>query len=105
MEKKITAHFSGHETFPLRQMWLKKAYEQAKGGRILRTTFTDERAIAAFGVGKNMVASIRHWALACGVMEDSDDGQVPIGSVAAQYSPPPTGSPLTISVALKIRTP
>jgi hypothetical protein len=69
------AHFSGHETFPLRQMWLKKAHDQAiDGGLIPKATFTDEAAIAAFGVGKNMVASIRHWALACGVMREADEG-------------------------------
>ena len=65
------AHFSGHETFPLRQMWLKKAYDQAKSdGLILKSTFTDDNAIAEFGVGKNMVGAIRHWALACNVMTD-----------------------------------
>lgn len=66
---KVPAHFSGHETFPLRQMWLKKAFEQRVGGALIKkSTFTDEAAIAAFGVGKNMVSSIRHWALACGIM-------------------------------------
>ncbi|RSZ55157.1 DUF4007 family protein [Massilia atriviolacea] len=74
--KKITSEnapgqFSGHETFPLRQMWLKKAYDQAKsGGIILKSTFTDDNAIAEFGVGKNMVSAIRHWALACNVMTE-----------------------------------
>jgi len=69
----IQAHFSGHETFPLRQMWLKKAFDQASSdGVILKTTFTDENAIAEFGVGKNMVASIRHWALACNVITEED---------------------------------
>ncbi len=64
-------HFSGHETFPLRQMWLKKAFDQAlAGGIVPKSTFSDEGAIAEFGVGKNMVASIRHWALACDVMRD-----------------------------------
>ena len=71
----IPAHFSGHETFPLRQMWLKKAHDQATAGRLLlRSTFSDEDAIANFGVGKNMVASIRHWALACGVMWETGEG-------------------------------
>lgn len=72
------AHFSGHETFPLRQMWLKKAFDQTvDASMIRRSTFTDEKAIATFGVGKNMVASIRHWALACGVMfEDGDNFRV-----------------------------
>src|SRR5471030_847981 len=67
----VQAHFSGHETFPLRQMWLKKAFDQAKSpGIILKSTFTDDNAIAEFGVGKNMVAAIRHWALACNVMTE-----------------------------------
>lgn len=69
-----TVHFSGHETFPLRQMWLKKAFDQAVfGGQVPKAAFTDEKAIALFGVGKNMVSSIRHWALACGVLRESSD--------------------------------
>lgn len=69
----VQAHFSGHETFPLRQIWLKKAFDQANvDGAILKSAFTDDNAIAEFGVGKNMVASIRHWALACNVM--TEDG-------------------------------
>ena len=74
----MRTHFTGHETFPLRQMWLKKAFEQTvDGGLIKKSTFTDEAAIAAFGVGKNMVSSIRHWALACGIMfEEGDDFRV-----------------------------
>lgn len=68
-----TSHFSGHETFPLRQMWLKKAFDQvASDGTIPKHVFSDDEAIARFGVGKNMVASIRHWALACDVMRDVD---------------------------------
>jgi hypothetical protein len=66
-----SVHFSGHETFPLRQMWLKKAFEQAVAGRVSKASFTSEAAIADFGVGKNMVSSIRHWALACDVLRDT----------------------------------
>ena len=78
------AHFSGHETFPLRQMWLKKDFNQATdGGLIRQSTFTDENSIASFGVGKNMVASIRHWALACGVMREAEDG-FRIGKLASE---------------------
>lgn len=71
----VPAHFSGHETFPLRQMWLKKAFDQSQADwRIPKSTFTDEVAIAEFGVGKNMVASIKHWALACDLMRVREDG-------------------------------
>ena len=72
-ELKIEGHFSGHETFPLRQMWLKKAVEQVESdGTVSKDTFSDDDAIATFGVGRNMVASIKHWALACELLrEDS----------------------------------
>ena len=56
--------FSGHETFPLKYGWLKKAYDIVKNSKEedARKVFLDEAAIAMFGVGKNMVSSIRHWA-------------------------------------------
>ena len=64
---------SGHETFPLRYGWLKKAYDAVsatEGGTDNRSLFTGEDAIGRFGVGKNMVASMRHWATVTGVIED-----------------------------------
>lgn len=65
-------------------MWLKKAYDQAvEDGRVPKATFTDDDAIAKFGVGKNMVASIRHWALACGVLYE-DRGDFQAGKLAGE---------------------
>lgn len=65
-------------------MWLKKVFDKATvNGLISKATFSDENAIASFGVGKNMVASIRHWALACGVMRETDDG-FRLGSLATE---------------------
>ncbi|MEB0114273.1 DUF4007 family protein [Variovorax sp. RTB1] len=79
----LTPHFSGHETFPLRQMWLKKAFDKAdKNARIQKSVFSDEGSIAAFGVGKNMVASIRHWALACDLVEDAPGDSYPLTDIA-----------------------
>lgn len=70
--------FSGHETFPMRYGWLKKAYDainetdQTKDNRYV---FREDDAISRFGVGKNMVASIRHWGSATGVLaEDQGTG-------------------------------
>lgn len=62
--------FSGHETFPLRQLWLRKAFTQidAYEHHAPNEVFAKEDAIERFGVGKNMVSSIRHWALACDVI-------------------------------------
>ena len=72
----ITAkpQFSGHETFPLRQLWLRKAYDviAGKDPSKTKTVFSDEDAIAKFGVGKNMVLSIRFWATACQIIKTDD---------------------------------
>lgn len=64
--------FAGHETFPLRYGWLKKAYDAAVKGAAdsaqAAAIFNDEASIALFGAGKNMVISMRHWALATDVL-------------------------------------
>ena len=63
--------FSGHETFPLRYGWLKKAFDrvaETEHEADNRATCWDNDAIARFGVGKNMVASMRHWAKAAGII-------------------------------------
>lgn len=66
--------FSGHETFPLRYGWLKKAFDAVASTAEDRNNksklFLADDAIARFGVGKNMVASIRHWTIAAGIISD-----------------------------------
>ena len=74
-----TPQFSGHETFPLRYGWLKKVYdrvaatEDQPGNRV--SCWGDD-AIALFGVGKNMVASMRHWAKATGIISEPSTSSV-----------------------------
>ena len=71
--------FSGHETFPLRYGWLKKAFdrvEETEDEPENRAACWDDDAIARFGVGKNMVASMRHWAKAAGVIEETGTNSV-----------------------------
>lgn len=64
--------FAGHETFPLRYGWLKKAYDAVKAeetsGVELGSIFNEDEAIALFGVGRNMVLSIKHWAIATDII-------------------------------------
>lgn len=69
------AQFSGHETFPLRHLWLKKAYDEVAkhSDGAPKTLFSDPDAIVTFGVGKNMVSAIRHWALTCRVLVEDRD--------------------------------
>lgn len=61
--------FSGHETFPFRYAWLPKAIDllssDSKG-------FRRDDALVTLGVGKNMVKSMRHWVLACGLAQEAD---------------------------------
>jgi hypothetical protein len=73
--------FSGHETFPLRYGWLKKAFDavDASGddpGN--KAIFLSDGAIARFGVGKNMVGSIRHWATSCGIIGEEASGRLTV---------------------------
>ncbi len=75
-DKTYRPHFSGHETFPLRYGWLKKAFDAIVESHELpdnRSVFLNDDAIARFGVGKNMVASMRHWATAVGVLSDNQE--------------------------------
>ena len=79
-KEKYSPQFSGHETFPLRYGWLKKAYDAVKEASEVhesRSVFNDDGAIAKFGVGKNMVGSIRHWATQCDVIKSSSRGAQP----------------------------
>lgn len=84
----IKPMFSGHETFPLRQLWLKKAHTQTlihltpHQSSAPKSIFSDDDAIERFGVGKNMVASIKHWALACDIIKDNpQQGGFEIGQI------------------------
>lgn len=89
-EDGYSPQLSGHETFPLRYGWLKKAFDAVGSteGRQEgnRQVFLGPHAIAEFGVGRNMVASIRHWATAAGVIKE--------GSESTQIETTPLGQRL-----------
>jgi hypothetical protein len=70
---------SGHETFPLRYGWLKKVYDAiaaTEGNSENKSVFLGEDSIARFGVGKNMVASMRHWGSATGILSESQGSPI-----------------------------
>lgn len=77
LDSAVTLRFSGHETFPLRLLWLKKAYDAVVAGVNSKRTFQEQGAIARFGVGKNMAMSMLHWATACGVVGEKS-GQLEV---------------------------
>ena len=77
-DEQYRLQFAGHETFPLRYGWLNKAFDEVS--RLAHdpegdtnAIFNEDASIALFGVGKNMVVSMRHWALAAGVIRSGED--------------------------------
>ena len=57
----------------MRHGWLKKAYDRVAETEDMpenRAACWEEDAIARFGVGKNMVASMRHWAKAARMIQE-----------------------------------
>src|ERR1700754_3433396 len=70
-ENDARGQFAGHETFPLRLLWLKKAYDAVERGAAVGT-FQEQSAIARFGVGRNMAVSMRYWGMASGMIEEVD---------------------------------
>ena len=100
--------FSGHQTFPFRYAWLPKGV-QAVGED--SGVFGSPDALVRLGVGRNMVASIRHWGEALSLFETrrgqstllplgsflfggaSDAVGASTGSLTATPPPPPPRNP------------
>jgi len=86
----ITPVFSGHETFPMRYGWLKKVYdaclsiEKRKKRTIIKDLFNNDEAIVTLGVGKNMVASMRHWAIYTSLLEFDKNKNLVINNFARE---------------------
>lgn len=79
-EGSYSPQFSGHETFPLRYGWLKKVYDRVSetedSSLDNRTACWGDDAIARFGVGKNMVAAMRHWAKVVRIIKEPSVNKV-----------------------------
>ena len=79
----VSLTFSGHETFPLRQTWLKKIVDTASDeGVIEKKIFSDSEYLAKLGVGKNMLSAMKYWALACGIIIDYSTSQFRLSDLA-----------------------
>lgn len=81
-EDHFRPQFSGHETFPLRYGWLKKTFDavfelEKQGDKEKsKDLFLNDDAIARFGVGKNMVSSMRHWATSSNVIIEDENNDI-----------------------------
>ena len=72
-QNNYTPQFTGHETFPLRYGWLKKVYDrvaETENSGNNKLACWGDGAIARFGVGKNMVSSMRHWGKTAGIIQE-----------------------------------
>ena len=78
--------YSGHESFPLRFTWLTKAVRKCESIK-LSDLFARDDAVVHLGVGKNMVRSIRFWAVNTGMLEPIDSA-----GRATRYRPSVLGS-------------
>lgn len=72
--------FAGHETFPFRYGWLKKAVDAVREDPYL---LSSDKAIVILGVGKNMVQSIRHWGLATQVLREGPGRGLKVSSIGS----------------------
>jgi hypothetical protein len=65
------ARFSGHQSFPVRHTWLTKGVIECEKNT---SVFKEDNALVLFGVGKNMVGSIKYWTLVTQVLKIDPNG-------------------------------
>jgi len=88
--------FAGHETFPFRYGWLKKAVDAVREDPSL---LSSDKALVSLGVGRNMVQSIRHWGLATQVLREGPGRSLevsPIGSLVMEKWDPYLEDPASL---------
>ena len=65
-QEKYKPKFSGHDTFPFRYAWLTKIVHYLEQGNVKKIKEFEKNRLSTmvdFGVGLNMVKSIRHWSM------------------------------------------
>lgn len=85
--EKIKIRLQGHEKFALREGWLNKGITQIEKNP---TVFLGKEAPDAFGIGNNMVKSLRYWLKAFGLIVEKGVLGVHLsncGEVIKNYDP------------------
>lgn len=82
--KKVKIKLQGHEKFALREGWINKALML-----LLDNTdaFTRKNATDLFGIGSNMVKSLRYWMRALGLTNMAGTELSGMGKLVAKYDP------------------
>lgn len=81
---KVKMRLQGHEKFPLREGWINK------GLRIIPTqsdAFIVKEAPDIFGIGNNMVKSLRYWMKSMGLTNENGSELSALGKIIAKYDP------------------
>lgn len=82
--KKVRIKLQGHEKFALREGWINKALKLLPDNA---DAFTRKDATDLFGIGSNMVKSLRYWMRAFGLTNTAGTELSPIGNLIAKYDP------------------
>lgn len=82
--EKVKIRLQGHEKFTLREGWINKALMILPGNA---DAFTRKDATDLFGIGSNMVKSLRYWMKAFGLTNSSGTELSEVGQLIAKYDP------------------
>ena len=81
---KVKIKLQGHEKFSLREGWINKALNILPN---IPDAFTRNDATDLFGIGSNMVKSLRYWMRAFGLTNNTGSKLSEIGELIAKYDP------------------
>lgn len=82
--EKVKIKLQGHEKFALREGWINKALMILPENP---DAFTRKDATDLFGIGSNMVKSLRYWMRAFGLTNVSGTELSEVGKLIAKYDP------------------
>lgn len=82
--EKVRIRLQGHEKFALREGWINKALILLSENS---DAFTRKEATDLFGIGSNMVKSLRYWMRAFGLTNISGTELSEVGKLIAKYDP------------------
>ena len=80
--EKVRIKLQGHEKFALREGWINKALKLLPDNA---DAFTRKDATDLFGIGSNMVKSLRYWMRALGLTDTTGTELSPTGKLIAKY--------------------
>ncbi|SEF45165.1 DUF4007 family protein [Lachnospira multipara] len=84
MTNENTFKLQGHEKFALREGWLTKGLVEVKNS-IYDNVFLEKDAAEIFGIGNNMVKSLRYWMKVLGLTNNSGSELTEFGDLVARY--------------------